>query len=219
MTRKEDTNWQLFEAIDEGDTERAKQLLDSGATVNALDSLNYTALMIACKKKNRAMADLLLKRGAAVNYSNKWELTAMMIVAREGNEELFHLLLQHDADVMKKDWRGWTAIHWAALSNKTAILDQLLLLPCLEHSRENLTVDIANKSGHTPLWLAACSGHVDCVHTLLAHGANPLHQSLNDGSPLEAAKKNSHSSIVSIMAEAMNCALKFICSESGSRSV
>ena len=38
------------------------------------------------------------------------------------------------------------------------------------------TVDIEDDSGRTPLWWAACHGHVDCVDVLLVHGANPDHK-------------------------------------------
>ena len=39
-----------------------------------------------------------------------------------------------------------------------------------------LTVDIKDNDGETPLFCAACEGHVDCVDVLLVHGANPDHK-------------------------------------------
>ena len=64
---------------------------------------------------------------------------------------------------------GWTAVHFAARHNHKIIVDHLLC--CC-----GLTVDTDDNSGCTPLWLAACYGHVDCTDVLLVHGANPDHR-------------------------------------------
>ena len=70
---------------------------------------------------------------------------------------------------------GWTVVHYAALWNSKTILDRLLLMgPCGTHWQ--LTVDIEDNFGQTPLWLAANYGRVDCVDVLLVHGANPDHK-------------------------------------------
>ena len=80
--------------------------------------------------------------------------------------------------------RGWTVIHIAAVNNSKTILDRLLLLllgqccyPCpCSFAQWVCTVDMNDNDGRTPLWLAACWGHVDCVDVLLVHGANPDHK-------------------------------------------
>ena len=70
---------------------------------------------------------------------------------------------------------GWTVIHVTAQCNNKTILDRLLLMgACRTHWQ--LTVDIEDDSGQTPLWLAANYGRVDCVDILLVHGANPDHK-------------------------------------------
>ena len=70
---------------------------------------------------------------------------------------------------------GWTVLHWAAMCNSKTILDRLLLMgACGTHWQ--LTVDIEDNDGQTPLWWAANNGHVDCVDVLLVHGANPDHK-------------------------------------------
>ena len=79
---------------------------------------------------------------------------------------------------------GWTVVHWAACYNSKSILDRLLLMGLQQCCRGSgrpsprgtscgSIVDIEDNSGQTPLWLAACHGHVDCVDVLLVHGANP----------------------------------------------
>ena len=70
---------------------------------------------------------------------------------------------------------GWTVVHYAAVRNRKTILDRLLLMgQCGTHWQ--LTVDIEDYDGRTPLSFAANNGHVDCVDVLLVHGANPDHK-------------------------------------------
>ena len=82
---------------------------------------------------------------------------------------------------------GWTVVHFAARYNSKSILDRLLLMgrqqccsasgsPSLRETSCGLTVDIEDSWGRTPLWWAACHGHVDCVDVLLVHGADSDHK-------------------------------------------
>ena len=71
--------------------------------------------------------------------------------------------------------RGWTVVHCAAARNRKTILDHLLLMGA-RGTHWQLTVDIEDNNGHTPLWLAAFHDRVDCVDVLLVHGANPEHK-------------------------------------------
>ena len=59
------------------------------------------------------------------------------------------------------------------MCNCKAILDRLLLCPCIQWGP---AVDIDDNCGQTPLWLAAENGYTDCVDVLLVHGANPDHK-------------------------------------------
>ena len=61
-----------------------------------------------------------------------------------------------------------TAIHCAAAFNHVTIVERLL--SC------SVPVDINDNGGRTPLWWAACGGHVCCVDVLLKHGASPQHE-------------------------------------------
>jgi ankyrin repeat protein len=92
---------------------------------------------------------------------------------------IFELLLQHNDAVVKK--MGWTNFHLAAMSNRKDILDRLVLLKLYEpwgsvSSSPRKTVDIEDNHGCTPLWWAACNGHMDCVDVLFILGANPDHK-------------------------------------------
>ena len=70
---------------------------------------------------------------------------------------------------------GQTVLHFAARSNNKTILDRLLLMGA-RGTHWQLTVDIEDNDGQTPLWVAANYGGVDCVDVLLVHGANPDHK-------------------------------------------
>jgi hypothetical protein len=146
------------------------------------------------------MVDLLLQRGAKVNRTSNDGNTALMYAVVVGDEEITDLLLQCNADIMMKNWAGWTVFHCAAFLQRKTILNQLLV----SHGTHwQLTVDVEDNYGRTPLYIAAKHGCLDCVDVLLVHGANPEHKSHSDESPLDIAKKNGHTRIVSMMTEAL----------------
>jgi ankyrin repeat protein len=70
-----------------------------------------------------------------------------------------------------KDWEGLAVTHWAALGNSKAILDRLLIM-----RQCKMTVDMEDNYRRTPLWHAACHGHLDCVHILLVYGPMSGHE-------------------------------------------
>ena len=85
---------QLLEAVTQNDTERAEQLLQDGADVNARSNSGNSALFIAVdqsirahptnwvdKQKNRALVKLLLRNHADVNIQNNDGETALFCAA------------------------------------------------------------------------------------------------------------------------------------------
>jgi hypothetical protein len=96
-------NARLVGAVGDNDFPRVRILLENGASVNAR-KLGWTALMRACRNKNKAIVDLLLERGAAVNETSTLEgETALMLSIKEGDENTFMLLLDHRADITQKN--------------------------------------------------------------------------------------------------------------------
>jgi ankyrin repeat protein len=55
-------------------------------------------------------------------------------------------------------------------------------------------------NGSTPLWIAAQSGHPAIVSKLLQHGADTSIRGWHDETPLEAAQRNNHAAVTTLLA-------------------
>lgn len=69
-----------------------------------------------------------------------------------------------DLDASFEDGEGYTAVHFAAWDGKDEILAFLL--------EAGAEADVVGEDGYTPLFLAAASGHLDCVELLVENGAD-----------------------------------------------
>jgi hypothetical protein len=69
-----------------------------------------------------------------------------------------------DLDASFEDGEGYTAVHFAAWDGKDEILAFLL--------EAGAKADVVGEDGYTPLFLAAASGHLDCVELLVENGAD-----------------------------------------------
>jgi len=100
-------------AVERGDMESIKLLLDAKAEIDAVGkqtnrgiSKQYTALHAAVVGGKPQVAKLLLERGANPNIIDKWKRTPLHSAAGEQNLELVKLLLSHKADTNLKDSFG-----------------------------------------------------------------------------------------------------------------
>ncbi|XP_062515475.1 ankyrin-1-like isoform X2 [Corticium candelabrum] len=169
---------ELWVAVERGDIESVTRLLELDVDINSRDKYGDTLLILACWEANKEMVKFLLSKSADVNGTGDDGFTALIVSALEGSEDIVDLLLNvKDINVMKK-------------TNER-------LLSC------SVSVDINDNDDCTPLWFAACHGHVRCVDVLLKHGASPQHASEWDGSPLYIAKRCGHSDVVEMMEEAI----------------
>lgn len=71
------------------------------------------------------------------------------------------VLLSYGADVNHQDWRGRTAVHWAAMAGRVDLLIVLLSFAA--------DVTLADNSGQVALHYAVSSGNQACVDLLLQH--------------------------------------------------
>jgi ankyrin repeat protein len=88
--------------------------------------------------------------------------------------------IKRGEDLQKRDEIGNTALHWAARSGKTDVMQILL--------RNGMSIDAANHLGHTPLHLATTAAAADVLLEAGAstaitdnNGATPLHLAAHDG--------------------------------------
>ena len=100
----------LHVAVETGNVEIARMLLDAGAKINALTTAKETALLMIDKDATPELVRLLIERGANVNAQNEEGETALMKAADDENLEIVRFLLDGGANPNLKNSDGETAL-------------------------------------------------------------------------------------------------------------
>lgn len=89
----------IFDAINNNDLNRVKNIISSGGNVNAINKGGMTALIVASEKGNVEIVRELIKAGANVNGSNSVGWTPLMGASFEGNTEVVKELINSGANI------------------------------------------------------------------------------------------------------------------------
>ena len=121
MTRE----WEA--ALQRGDVEALRRLLDKGEDVNLLDRYGQTSLMKAASAGRVDVVQLLIDRGADVNRTAKYHLTALMLAVIAGHESIVAALIAAGADLTitgsgAPGFAGMTARDLAEAAGRAAIV-------------------------------------------------------------------------------------------------
>lgn len=110
----------LHIAVDEGNFDEVKNLLQSGYSLDAFDDLDYTPFHYACKNEDYEMMDMLLENGANINAYNESKIgeTPLGLVAATCSFELARYLIDKGADPTIKGWMQITALNTASKRKK-----------------------------------------------------------------------------------------------------
>jgi len=150
-----------------GDAARA--LLKHGANPNALDAQRYDIVTIAAVADDIDMLKLALAGGCqATNITSPYDGAALIAAAHLGHDEVVRTLIAAKAPLDHVNNLGWTAlIESIVLGNggkrHVATLEALV--------KAGANVNIADRSGATPLTLAKSRGYTEMVKILEAAGA------------------------------------------------
>ncbi|KIL89271.1 hypothetical protein FAVG1_07665 [Fusarium avenaceum] len=202
----------LSHHVSQGSFAVAEVLLDIGANVNVTDSHGRRAVVHECvrrgnvpflqklvglhrqKKQEIDWEKLSTYRMKLPESSEPIEMTPLHIACRKGQHECLRLLLNEvNVSLEKEASRGLTALHFAAISGNTAIINELV---GLGHS-----VTVSSDTGDTPLHFAADKGHLFAVKTLIDLGAlDTANASYSTARTLAA--RNGYNEIVEVLEEA-----------------
>ncbi len=140
-------------------------LLAAGADVEAANRYSVTPLMLACARGSAPVVEALLGAGADPNTALPEGETALMTAARTGNVQVIRMLLANGADLeAREDWRGQTALMWAAAEDHPAAVHTLIEL--------GARVDERSATGWSALLFAVRAGKRAAVRALLDAGAD-----------------------------------------------
>ena len=123
LTKEEQNqlNEDLISVASKGDTKKAKQLLDEGASAKAKTKTGWTAWLWASFHGHTDTAQLLLDHGAEVDAKTKDGWTALHFTAFNGHLDTAKLLLARHADKKATTNSGKTAERLALDKGHTEI--------------------------------------------------------------------------------------------------
>jgi len=155
----------LMIAANTGSVDEVRLLLDKGVDVNAAEpSRGQNALMWAAAEGHSDVIDLLIKRGANVKAASKSGFTPLVFGINKNDAKSTQLLLAAGADPNHTLPNGIKVLSVAAAAKSSAAAIALL--------DGGADIHIADKTGNTPLHVAAQNGSLDLVEKLIAKGAD-----------------------------------------------
>ncbi len=174
-----------------GDLETARMLLEAGADLDSATPDYGNALLVAAANGYETLALFLLEQGANPNLTDGWGLTPLHYAVREGSAaigmargriptdeewifpnmpDLLQALLARGADPNARIGKGFPPFNYPPFARAD--------INNMPHLRQ---------PGATPFLLAAASGDVAAMQTLVRAGANPLLATQDGVTPLIVA--------------------------------
>jgi uncharacterized protein len=147
----------------------ARMLIQLGADANALEAQQYDIVTIAAVGDDVPMLKAALASGGkATNVTSPYQGTALIAAAHLGHDEVVRTLIAAKAPLDHVNNLGWTAlIESIVLGNGGK--RHVAVLKALVEAGAN--VNLADRSGDTPLTLAKKRGYSEMVRILEAAGA------------------------------------------------
>ena len=165
----------LMYACKRGHVKTVSKLISFGADVNIRSLRGSTAVFESIFTNNASALEVLLK---AENISPDVDVnatfpaegghTALQLAAVKGMEDAVKYLIARDGVLVNiRDPEGYTALALAAYKGEAKILEALLMNKGV---RED--INARNRTGASPLILAAQSGYLEAVDLLLQYGGD-----------------------------------------------
>lgn len=158
----------LADAVQRGDTQAVRSLLEKKADVNAAQADGATALHWAAYRGDEESAIALIRAGAKVNARNQYGVTPLALAAQQGSAPVLNLLLEagvNPNDPMHLVNSGETPLMHAARSSKVDAVEALVRAGAHVNAKETW-------NGQTALMWAAAEGDSAMVSALLKIGAD-----------------------------------------------
>ena len=175
---------QLYESVALNDAPQVHNLFRRGASPNQDDIDGNSVLQIAAGASLPEISNMLMKAGADLETQvGDLHVTPLVAAASSGHTEAARALIKLGANVDSCDSEGRTALHHAAILNKTRLALELVKRGAIVNSRASdgrspilvrfgANLDGVDEDGDTPLLTACSFGFIDCVQQLLACGAD-----------------------------------------------
>ena len=159
------TGSDVADAVMRGDRVAARELLASGADVNAPQADGATALHWAVYRGDASVVSMLIGAGADVDAANRNGATPLSLASAKGDPTALVALIDAGADPSEQDLFGRTPLMRAA---RTGIVEALAVL--LDRGAEVNAQEALR--GTTALMWAADEGYSEAIDFLIRRGAD-----------------------------------------------
>ncbi|XP_069912394.1 ankyrin repeat and death domain-containing protein 1B isoform X2 [Oryctolagus cuniculus] len=175
------------------DLDLMQKLFKKKVNINAVDSMNRTALHFAVGRNHLLAVDFLLTHKARVDIADKHGLTVMHLAAWSGSLETTLMLVRAGADQRATTQDGMNALHFAAQSNNVPVVEYLIQDLHLSDLNQ------ADKRGRKPFLCAAERGHVEVIETLTLLNLHSSEKDKEGNTALHLAARGGHSRAVQLL--------------------
>lgn len=171
----------LHAAVRDGQLERVRELIESGAPINSKGKEGASPLHVAIEEGDEEMIQLLLDMGADKNVMTDEKWTPLYLGIYLGEVAAAKMLLDAGADVnIRCGMHKRTAVHMAAQTGRAGILRAVI--------ERGGDVNVADANRNTPLHAAATNNtSMEAIDALAEAGANLEARDLGGCTPLHSA--------------------------------
>jgi hypothetical protein len=189
----------LVRAAERGDVRAVRDLLASGADVDARDARGRTAVTAAALADHVEVARLLVRAGADVDLQDGDRNNPVLVTGETGSVAMLRAILPARPDLTRTNRFGGVAHIPASERGHVGVVRELL--------RAGIAVDHVNRLGWTALLEAVMLGdggprHQEIVRLLLAAGADPSKPDGDGVTPLEHAQRRGYAAIARMLERA-----------------
>lgn len=160
----------LHYATCENNTNKVKQLIDTGSDVDAPDGWKHTPLHIAAEFNAPEVAELLFKNGADLCAITPQGDTALHWAARHNAVQVAKLLIHAGIDVSERGRFNLTPLHWALEFDSSPDVARVLIENGADIHSTNISTWVSG--GWTPLHVAAIWNVFGMIPLLIEKGAD-----------------------------------------------
>ena len=152
---------EFFNAVEEGDIEQIKYLLNKNNYIN-INVFGIAKILIDNNKND------IEKKDVEIDFKNKEGYTPLMIASYKGNTDIVKLLLEYNASVDITNNYNYTALIYACIYGNLDVVEILL-----EHKADMYIETKLEKNYLTTLMIACSQNYTEIVRILLENGYDP----------------------------------------------
>jgi ankyrin repeat protein len=151
---------------------------------------SLTLLHMAAVNGDLATVRSLLLQEAPINARGQLGLTPLHLAAYKGHTEIVRLLLEQGANPSAVEYNGMSALHFASLHGHVPAVSLLL---------QATDVNVQDKDGYTPLFLAIRSENMQMIGVLISKGADVNMKNKLGNTPLYEAVRRANLVMVKLL--------------------